>query len=141
MAYCLLADIQSLMAMTFTTTSRPTTTEVNTAIDTVSAELDGVAAAAGYDLPITNASALELLKRYAIFGAAVSAWHTGFVGDDEPARVTWWNDQYQNFLSRLRRGEQLLPGEVVDDEETIAFAIAPHPQRDRYWSTGEVLDA
>lgn len=140
MAYCTVADVEELMGTTFAADSRPTTTEVSDSIDTVAAELDGVAQAAGYSVPVTGAAAVTLLKRYNIFGAAVSAWHSGIIGDDEPARVTYWNEQYQNFLARLRRGEQQLPGESADSEEDIAFAVVPTAQRDGYWSKGEMLD-
>jgi len=140
MAYCTVKDVQDLTGQRYEVNSRPSSIEVQSAIDTVAAELDGVAQAAGYSVPVTGAAGVALLKRYNIFGAAVSAWHTGIVQDDEPARVTYWNEQYTAFIGRLRRGEQQLPGESADAEEDIAFAIAPHPQRDAYWSTGEALD-
>ena len=140
MAYCTAADVENEMGQKFSATSRPNTDQVEEAIDGVSGEIDGVLQATGYPLPVTDISALALLKRYAKFGASAQAWHSGYVADDEPARVTYWRETYEAFIARLRRGEQELPGETVDDEEDFAFAIVPHPQRDRYWLTGEKLD-
>ena len=140
MAYCTVDEVEDLMGATFSATSRPNTDEVTAAIDGVSGEIDGVLQATGYTLPVTNADALALLKRYTKFGAAAQAWHTGYVSDDEPARVSYWREAYDGFIARLRRGEQQIPGEVIDDEENIAFEIVPHVQRDRYWLTGEALD-
>jgi hypothetical protein len=139
MAYCIVKDVEDLMGTKFSHDSRPPVREVESMIATIAAELDGVAQAAGYDVPITGAQGVALLKRYTIFGAGVAAWHTMIVSEDEPARVTYWREQYDNFLARLRRGEQGIPGETIEAEEDIAFAIAPHPQRDRHWLTGETL--
>jgi hypothetical protein len=141
MGYCTIADVQDEMGQTFSNTSRPNSANVEEAIDGVSGEIDGVLQATGYALPVTNLSALALLKRYTKFGAAAGAWHSGYVSDDEPARVTYWREIYESFIARLRRGEQQLPGEEISDDDGIAFAIAPHVQRDRYWLTGEALDA
>ncbi len=140
MAYCTVADVEEEMGQKFSSTSRPSVPQVEEALEGVSGEIDGVLQASGYPLPVLSASALALLKRYAKFGAAAQAWHSGYVSEDEPARVTYWRETYEAFIARLRRGEQELPGEVIDETEEIAFAIVPHPQRDRYWSTGEKLD-
>jgi len=125
------------MGIQFTSVSRPKTDEALSAVDTVASEIDGVLQAAGYTLPVTNASALSLLKRYNKFGAAAQAWHSGFTSDDEPPHVRYWRETYENFLARLRRGEQELPG--ADADEDIAFGIAPAVPRDGYWLTGEEL--
>ena len=140
MAYCSVKDVEDLLGTKFSHDSRPPVREVESMIDVTAAELDGVAQAAGYAVPVSAADAVKLLKRYNIFGAAVPAWHTMIVDADEPSRVTYWREQYDAFIGRLRRGEQQLPGESADSEEDIAFEIAPHPQRDRFWLTGEGLD-
>lgn len=140
MAYCTVKDVEDLIGSKFSPDSRPTREEVDILVENVSGELDGVAQAAGYTVPITGAAAIKLLRLYNTYGAAVPAWHAMIIADDAPARVTFWQEQYNAFIGRLRRGEQQLPGESADAEEDIAFAIAPHPQRDRYWLTGEALD-
>ena len=126
MAYCTVSDVQDEMGQTFSTTSRPNIEAVEEAIDGVSGEIDGVAQAAGYTLPIVDASALSTLQRYAKFGACAQAWHSGYVSNDEPARVTYWREQYDAFIARLRRGEQQLPGEVPGSEpDAKTFSAAP----------------
>lgn len=115
MAYCLVADVQRLTGVTFTSTSRPTTSDVETIIATVSADLDGILNAAGYSVvPAVDATALLLLKQYSAMGAAVQSWHAGFLSDDEPPRVEFWRTQYEAFITRLREGTQVLPGSVAD---------------------------
>jgi len=115
MSYCLVADVQRLMGVTFTSTSRPTTADVETIITGVSADLDGVLRAAGYlIIPVVDATALLLLKQYSAMGAAVQSWHAGFVSDAEPPRVEYWRTQYDAFLTRIRNGTQVLPGSGAD---------------------------
>lgn len=114
MAYCTVADVSALMGQTFSVSSRPTTSEVQDAVDQIAAEIDGVAASVGYTVPITSTDGIALLAKYNRFGAAVSAWHTGVISDDEPARVTYWQTQYDNFIARLRRGEQVITGETLN---------------------------
>jgi hypothetical protein len=126
MAYCTTAEVQSLTGLTFSGTSRPTTTEVDEFVSDVAAELDGVLQAAGYTLPITDSDALNLLGRYNKFGSAVQAWHAGYLSNDEPPRVAYWRTAYENFLNRLRKGEQELPGEGESEvsSQSIVFDVA-----------------
>jgi hypothetical protein len=139
MPYCTLADIMQLMRETFTDASSPTRDDVEAICAQVSAELDGVAQAAGYDTPITSAGGLQLLKRYAMFGVAPQAWYARYSSQDEPPKVAYWREAYTTFLSRLRRNEQQLPDAPQPEDDNVAFAVAPQPQRDRYWSRGENL--
>jgi hypothetical protein len=133
MAYCLVADIQNLMGVTFTSTSRPKTAEVETAITSISADIDGVLKAAGYaPIPVTDADALSLLRQYVTMGVAARAWHTGYLSDSEPPRVTYWRQQYETFLSRIRNGTQVLPGSGADP------AVAPTSIAD-YVTRGDSL--
>jgi hypothetical protein len=137
MSYCALSDVQGLMQATFSATSRPTADEVDSIITNIAAEIDGVAQAAGYEVPVTTAQAIAMLKTYNAYGAAVAAWHAGFISDALPPRVEYWNTSYRDFLSRLRKGEQQLPGASITGEEDIAFEIAPQYQRDSYWSESD----
>ena len=139
MAYCVVADVEKLMGTQLSATSRPATDDVSDFIDHVAADLDGVAQSAGYTVPATGAQAIALMKRYNIYGAAVAAWHAGFVSDDLPPRVEYWDTQYNNFIARLRRGEQELPGADSESDADPAFDIAPAVPRDGYWLTEESL--
>ncbi len=141
MAYCTVAQVEDLMQTKFTSVGKPPKARVEEIVDEVSGELDGVIEAAGYTLPITATAALALLRRYNTYGAAAAAWHAGFILEKDMPRVVYWNEEYQNFLSRLRRGEQYLPGISNDDASDYpAFGIAPAVRRENYWLTGEELD-
>lgn len=124
MAYCTVADVENEMGQKFSQSTRPTTDTVETVIDGVSSEIDGVLQAIGYPLPVTNTSALALLKRYAKFGASAEAWHSGYISDDEPARVAYWRETYSDFIGRLRRAEQELPGEVSEGGPSTGFSVS-----------------
>jgi len=108
--YCSVEDVEALMGQHFSDSTRPSFQQVQDAIEFVSAELDGLAMVAGYTLPLSSAETLRLMKRYAVFGAAASAWHTGVVSNDEPARIAYWEKVYSDFVTRITGGNQGLPG-------------------------------
>lgn len=124
MAYCVVSDVQALMGQTFNATSRPTVAEVMAAIDETAAEIDGVLAAAGYTVPVSGTASVLTCKRINTYGAAVNAWHTGVIADEEPARVVFWREAYANFISRIRRGEQSLPDESPTAAPNTGFGVA-----------------
>lgn len=134
MAYCTLEDVQRLMQVTFSNTGRPTAEDVNGIIDDISAEIDGVAQATGYVVPITTAQALSMLRSYATYGAAVAAWHAGWVDQSLLPRVEYWTNTYSAFLSRLKNGQQELPGASADEADDVDFETVPMVRRDNYWS-------
>lgn len=124
MAYCTVSDLEAMMGQTFGASTKPTATEVQAAIDETAAELDGVAAAAGYAVPVTGTSSLLTMKRLNQYGAAVNAWHTGVIADDEPARVVYWREAYANFITRLRKGEQTLPDDTPTASPNTGFSAS-----------------
>jgi hypothetical protein len=134
MAYCTVADVERLMGTKFTIDSRPSTADVDEAIDGVSADLDGAAQASGYTVPVTGVQAVALMKRYNRYGAACTAWHTGYVSDTLPPRVEHWCSTYRDFLKALREGKVQLPGEEPESDLDPVFAIVQQPPRDRYWT-------
>lgn len=124
MAYCTVSDVQAMMGQSFTATTRPTATEVQAAIDETAAELDGVAEAAGYNVPVSGTASVLIMKRMNAYGASVNAWHTGVIADEEPARVIYWKEQYTNFITRLRKGEQTLPGDTPTASPNTGFSLS-----------------
>ena len=124
MAYCAVSDVQAMMGQTFSTTSKPTVAEVTAAIDETAAELDGVASAAGYNVPVSGDASTLIMKRMNAYGASVNAWHSGVIADNEPARVIYWREQYTNFITRLRKGEQTLPGDTPTASPNTGFSVA-----------------
>lgn len=134
MAYSTVADVEKLMGITFTISGRPSTDDVDEAIISVAADLDGAAQAAGYTVPVTGASAIALMKRYNTFGAACQAWHTGYVSQTIAPRADFWCTSYRDFLKALRDGKTQLPGEEPESDLDPVFGIVQQPPRDRYWT-------
>ena len=140
MAYCLITDVQRITGLTFTLTSRPTIEQADAVIDDIAADLDGVLQAAGYTVPVTATQALGTLKRYNELGASCDCWHGAYQSQDAPARVARWCGQYDEFLKRIRMGQQQLPGLDPESDLDPAFDIVPQPPRDGYLTSGESLE-
>jgi hypothetical protein len=140
MSYCDVDDVSELMNLTISVAGRPNRDDVDEIIDDTAAELDGIAQAAGYTVPVNGTQAVALMKRMNRMCAAVATWHAGFIADVSPARVEYWNAQCEGFKSRLKKGEQQLPGLTPESDIDPAFAISAFPNRDRYWRTREPSD-
>lgn len=139
MSYCTEADLEDLMDRKFDATTEPTSARVVVMIADVASEIDGVLRAAGYSPPITAADALGLMRKMNSFGAAPAVFHSSYFVETEPPKVAYWREVYKDFIARVRRGEQQIPG--LDPEADIdpVFAITPSPQRDDYWLTNQDL--
>jgi hypothetical protein len=111
---------------------RPVVDDAQEIVDNVAAEIDGVCQAAGYTVPVSDTAAVAMLKHYNQLGAAVAIWHAGWVSEDAPARVDYWERTYTAFLTRIRKGEQQLPGLSPQSDIDAAFAIAQTPPRSWY---------
>lgn len=71
MPYATHADIEALIAgrnYAFAGTTLPTDTQVDTYCDQITQELDGYLEQAGYVVPVTDASALKLVKLWCCYG-------------------------------------------------------------------------
>jgi hypothetical protein len=134
MAYCTFEDVERLMQLTFTLTTRPTQAKVTETITDIDARLDGTAQAAGYVVPVTDPSALALMKTYSTYGTACTTWHAGYASDLTPSRVEYWCQEYRDFLQALRDGEVQLPALTPESDLDPAFAIVQHPPRDLYFT-------
>ncbi len=134
MAYCDMSDVQELMGITFGASTRPTSTAVEEFIDDIAATLDGYIQAAGYDVPVTETEAVKLLKSMNRFGAACTAWHTGYISDVPMPRAEFWCGRYTRFEKDLRDGKVQLPGLEPESDLDPVFNIVQSPPRDRYWT-------
>ncbi len=111
MAYCLVADVQALLpaksglGITISDTSTPTTAQVTSFIDQISADVDSVLKAAGYGtIPATGTNDLLLLKLHVSQKAAAETYFAGYGAfDDVPSRVQQWEKSYSDFLTRLQK--------------------------------------
>ncbi|MFA7386080.1 MAG: hypothetical protein WCZ87_00310 [Thiohalobacteraceae bacterium] len=144
MAYATVADVQALLrsasgaGVTIGPDSVPTQDDVENWLDQVSAEIDGVLHAQGYEtVPATGARDVQVLKRYTAEKSAAITWHAhyGAVPSDHiPARVKRWEEDYRDFLARLRRGEQHLNDQSPEGESDPIFGVAPPVARDDYFT-------
>jgi hypothetical protein len=139
MPYCTVGDVEAEIQRRFTSTSRPTDGDAASVIAGIAADLDGVLAAVGYNLPIASSEAIAILKRYTVYGAASALWHAMAQESTDSPRVVFWQTQYDAFLKRLRDGSQQLPLVEIPDDDNVAFAVAPAARRERYWLTGQRL--
>lgn len=133
--YAVIADVEALLKRTgrtpFTGSTNPTDDQVNELIEDIEAEINGVLTAQGYTtVPATASSDIKLLKRYNSEKVAAAVWGIIYAEDDFPAHVKAWRDDYAAFLSRLRRGEQDLPGQLPQGDDDVGFMIVRHPTRD-----------
>lgn len=133
--YAVIADVEALLKRTgrtpFSVSTNPTIDQVNELIEDIEAEINGVLTAQGYTtVPASSSSDIKLLKRYNSEKVAAAVWGIIYAEDDFPAHVKAWRDDYAAFLSRLRRGEQDLPGQQPQGDDDVGFFIVRHPTRD-----------
>lgn len=109
MAYCTEADVEGTTGLNIDANSQPNTTEAAQIIANVSAEMDGVLKAAGYDAPITSGdNDLALLKHYATLGSSYQIWHATEFITESFDKVKSWETDYRNFLMRIKQHKQML---------------------------------
>ena len=140
MAYCTPEDVEGLMQARFTVNTRPSAPDADMIVDNIAADLDGIAQAAGYTVPVTATQAKALMKRYNTLGAACECWHSGWRSDAQtPPNVEYWCNTYTDFIKRLRAGEQQLPG-INPESNTDGYFIArPQIPRDGWLTQSEEL--
>jgi len=139
MAYCTVENVEAVMQTKFSHNSGyPTYDDVEGFIDTVASNLDGVLQAAGYTVPVTVTAAVALLRQYNEFGAACKAFHSTYFPEDIlPPRAEYWCQEYRDFLTRIRKGEQQLPGVSPEGDIDPVFMIVQTPPRDRYFTASD----
>lgn len=140
MAYCTVADVERMLKEEYGQSSQPTKARVSDICDNVSAELDGYLAAGGYTVPVTDSQALAMLAAVAEKCAAVQVWHESRDTDASFPKIEDWRSDCVEFKRAVRKGEVWLPGVTPEGDAQPAFGVAPVPQRDRYWTTGQELD-
>jgi len=139
MAYCTIENVEVLTEISWTDATSPTTTQVESMIDNVANEIDGVLQASGYSVPVSGTAALELLRSINAFGVGPEAYHATYLVESLPPKVKYWQDRYDKFLASVRAGEVQLPALEPESDIDAAWGIAPSPQREDYWLTNEAL--
>ena len=124
MAYAAIADVRAVNPKrTYSTTSTPTTTQVEGFITDIAAEMDTVIAGRGIVVPVTTpAEFLAFVTHLNALGAAALAERAMFpeaagIGAT-PSSVVLWK-QYQDGLKFLKEGK--LPVSMDSSAEPFSF--------------------
>lgn len=133
--YASLPDVQARVPeVTLSETSRPTLHEVSEMIDEAEGTVNGILTKVGYaTVPAVLEGDIALLRGYVAKKVAVDVYLVALRGNDTPAKVKVWQEDWTTFLGRLRRGEQALAGQYASIDEP-EFLIAATPVRDDLFS-------
>lgn len=106
--YATAADVQALFnvmggdVITFGALTKPTITNVETWLDQLAAEVDGILTGVGYGtVPATGTNDKLMIGRYVAQKGAAMAYHAGYMFDDTPDKVKQWESEWDTFLDRL----------------------------------------
>lgn len=119
--YCAATDVQSKLQRTYSTTSKPTTAQVEGFITSAFHRINGILDARGYATPIptTKTVASAILKEINLLGASAQAEEAAnaiaMAGNISNLAVSL-REQYEAEIKRLSKGETSL----VDATETDA---------------------
>ena len=138
--YCKISDVEGKLQLKIAPSGRPNREQVEEEIVRQSSEIDGILQAQGYSLPISNTTALEYLNALCTVCTTAAVLHTGFFQQNASAKATYWKEQCENQKARLSDGKAQVPGLTPEGPEDPVFMIAPHPNRDRFWWTKDVVD-
>ena len=110
MAYCTITDIQTINPQrTYSATSKPTATQVNSIMDLIAADIDVILGAKGYTTPVTTPDAfLNWLKLLNAYGAAAEVEASMFPETVEKGSTPHSMDllkKYEKRLTMLKSGE------------------------------------
>lgn len=110
MAYCTIDDVQIFAAkFPLSTSTTPTSAQVETLIDLVAAQIDSVLLSKGYTVPVTTptefVNSLRLLNAQGAEAMALMAQFPGGASKDSTPQYQAVLDLYQSGLEALRNGE------------------------------------
>ncbi len=131
-AYAAVADVQALIPeLAIGPASKPSSAEVEAFISQIEAAINGVLSAQGYSsIPATGANDVLLLQGYVSTKVAALTWLAAFLSDEAPDKVRLWNDDFKDFMNRLRQGQQHLVDQLPQGDSEPMFGIIRHPTRD-----------
>lgn len=137
-SYAAASDIEAVASSWFTTPfaggTNPTLTQVNNKINQVEGIINGVLSAEGYEtVPATGANDVLMLRDYTAKKVVADLWRYRYADrGDSPYRA--WEKEFEDFLARLRRGEQYLIDQQPQSEDEPFFMIIRQPQREDYFT-------
>ncbi len=131
-AYAAVANVQALIPeLTIGPASKPSTTQVEAFISQIEAAINGVLSAQGYSsIPATGTNDVLLLQGYVATKVAALTWLAAFLAEEAPDKVRLWNDDFKDFMNRLRQGQQHLVDQLPQGDSEPMFGIIRHPTRD-----------
>lgn len=110
---------------------KKTVAEVEAEIAQAEADINGVLRAQDYPtVPATGDDDVNMLKKYVARKTAAELWMEIASSGDLPGVVKEWLEAFDNFLMRLRRGQQYLINQSPRGQMDPAFLIVRHPTRD-----------
>jgi hypothetical protein len=89
-------------SLTLGVASTPLLSEVETWLDQLAAEIDGILSANGYGtVPATGTNDVLMIGRYVAQKGAAMAYGAGFMFDETPDKIKQWETEWDTFLTRL----------------------------------------
>lgn len=112
MAYAALSDVQALLPKwVYDGTSKPTSTQVTTIINQISAQIDSILRSLGHAVPVTTPSDfLDYLKQTNAIGAAALIVAGQFPAESGAASTSLGEQLQKNYEGRL---QELKDGSVI----------------------------
>jgi hypothetical protein len=102
--YCSADDVSTALGLSsFSSSTKPTLTQVNTIITLITSEIDTMLLSSGISTPITNADQLNCLKLKCISGSACRTGFTYFTNNNgvENTQPNYYCKEYQDFKDML----------------------------------------
>ncbi len=136
MAYCTSSDLAvHTPKRTYGASTTPTSTQVSTYCDMVSAEIDAVLEAKGYTVPVTSpTNFVNLLKYIASYGAAALAEHAMFPETSEMGQTPSWKMLqaiYKDWLAKLADGT-IIPASLSQGSASVGAASYGEQNQDTF---------
>jgi hypothetical protein len=102
-----IAQVPELAGLTY-----PTTGTLTTWIERNSNRVDGVLAAQGYAVPITDAEDVSTLTELVVAKVSCKAIYAATLGDDYKQKADAWCLEWSDFIEDLKAGNIVLTGQV-----------------------------
>ena len=137
LVYCELTDVEARTGLNFGGEEQPSNTKAMEIIEKVAFEINGYLKAAGYSLPVTDATDRQFLSHYNDLGAAYQCWYAAVQGTDDHVNAQSWKEDYLRFLSDIRDGKVELPVGSPDDGAQDDMVSIPLDRVDGYSEEAE----
>lgn len=107
--YCLVTDIEALLKYDFTSSSKPTTAQIEELIKQVSGEFTSVFKGLGMTTDITDTDKLNMIKLYATMKVGFLIYASYGIGADQQTAQFWYNE-VKDWLEKIKEKPEMLFG-------------------------------